>query len=87
MIFPIRFQQQAPRNSCVLVKILVHPVHPGVPQPAGETGGTRGNLVGKRTSCPWINSLKAQLPRLHGSLWIATNSDTRMLDSSDFPDR
>ncbi|CAL1129212.1 unnamed protein product [Cladocopium goreaui] len=22
----------------------------------GETGGTRGNLVGKRTSCPWINS-------------------------------
>ena len=45
---------------------------PGVPQPAGETGGTRGNLVGKRTSCPWINSLKAQLPRLHGSLWIAS---------------
>ena len=46
-------------------------VHPGVPS-AGETGGTRGNLVGKRTSCPWINSLKTQLPRLHGSLPTAT---------------
>ena len=77
------FPHQIPTTSSQ--ELLVHPVHPGVPQPAGETGGTRGNLVGKRTSCPWINSLKTQLPRLHGSLWIASTSDTRMLDSSDFP--